>query len=365
MAQHLSLSDKPKWLMPVAAIGGLLLVILLALGVLGGASKIEPGTTAVAPRSVPADAPTVRLTSQAAAGTSVWQGTVRSRLAIKIAPKLNARILEMPAHPGDRLKKGQLLAKLDDRDLQAAYNAANAAYAAAQAQAAQAGADEKRIVDLYQKQAATRQNYDAVMAQAKAARAMANQAASAAQQSKVMLGENLLYAPFDGVVGERFQEPGDMAAPNQPLLSFHQPDDLRLEAAIASQCAAQLELGATVSVRIDALRQTLSGTIDEIGPEIDPQTLTQPVKVNLPKTSGLQHGQFAWLETNCQGPQTVLLVPASAIVRYGQLQAVRVVEGGQWQMRHIRSGKRYGDQLEVLSGLRDGETILLQGELGQ
>ncbi|OAI19848.1 efflux transporter periplasmic adaptor subunit [Methylomonas koyamae] len=365
MSQHRFLSDKPKWLLPLAAIGGLLLVILLALGLLGGESKTEPGTTSIVARTVPANAATVRIARQAEAGSSVWQGTLRSRLAVKIAPKLNARIVEMPVHPGDRLKKGQLIAKLDDRDLQAAYNAANAAYVAAQAQAAQAGADEKRIVDLYQKQAATRQNYDAVIAQAKAARAMANQAASAAQQSKVMLGENVLYAPFDGVVGERFQEPGDMAVPNRPVISFHQPDDLRLEAAIASQCAVQLELGATVSVRIDALRQTLAGTIDEISPEIDPQTLTQQVKVNLPKTPGLQHGQFAWLEARCQAPQAVLLVPASAIVQFGQLQAVRVVEGGQWQMRHIRSGKRYGDQLEVLSGLKDGETILLQGELGQ
>ncbi|ANE54782.1 efflux RND transporter periplasmic adaptor subunit [Methylomonas sp. DH-1] len=365
MSHHRFLSDKPKWLVPLAAIGGLLLVILLALGVLGGDSKTKPGTTSIAARTVPANAATVRIARQAEAGSSVWQGTLRSRLAVKIAPKLNARIVEMPVHPGDRLKKGQLIAKLDDRDLQAAYNAANAAYVAAQAQAAQAGADEKRIVDLYQKQAATRQNYDAVIAQAKAARAMANQAASAAQQSKVMLGENVLYAPFDGVVGERFQEPGDMAVPNRPVISFHQPDDLRLEAAIASQCAVQLELGATVSVRIDALRQTLAGTIDEISPEIDPQTLTQQVKVNLPKTPGLQHGQFAWLEARCQAPQAVLLVPASAIVQFGQLQAVRVVEGGQWQMRHIRSGKRYGDQLEVLSGLKDGETILLQGELGQ
>ncbi|WNB74830.1 efflux RND transporter periplasmic adaptor subunit [Methylomonas koyamae] len=365
MSQHRFLSDKPKWLVPLAAIGGLLLVILLALGVLGGDSKTKPGTTSIAARTVPANAATVRIARQAETGSSVWQGTLRSRLAVKIAPKLNARIVEMPVHPGDRLKKGQLIAKLDDRDLQAAYNAANAAYVAAQAQAAQAGADEKRIVDLYQKQAATRQNYDAVIAQAKAARAMANQAASAAQQSKVMLGENVLYAPFDGVVGERFQEPGDMAVPNRPVISFHQPDDLRLEAAIASQCAVQLELGATVSVRIDALRQTLAGTIDEISPEIDPQTLTQQVKVNLPKTPGLQHGQFAWLETRCQASQAVLLVPASAIVQFGQLQAVRVVEGGQWQMRHIRSGKRYGGQLEVLSGLKDGETILLQGELGQ
>ena len=212
---------------------------------------------------------------------------MRSRLAVKIAPKLNARIIEVPVHPGDRLKKGEVIARLDDRDLLAAYNAANAAHIAAQAQAAQAKSEEKRIIDLYNKQAATRQNYDAVLAQAKSAQAMANQAASSAQQSKVMLGENVLYAPFDGVVGERLQEPGDMGMPNQPIITFLKPDDLRLDVAIADRCAAQVKLGMTVNVRIDAIQQTLTGKVDEITPEIDPQTRSQQLKVSLPKIAGL------------------------------------------------------------------------------
>lgn len=361
MTEHTSAVNAPKWLIPAAAITGLLLVILLALGVLGGASKTEPGNTPVSGSALPQDAKTLKVGKQAAANALAWQGTIRSRLAVKIAPKLNARILEIPVRPGDKLKKGDVIAKLDDRDLRAAYNAASAGQAAAQAQAAQAGADEKRIVDLYNKQAATRQNYDAVLAQAQAARAMVNQAASAAQQSKVMLGENVLSAPFDGVVGERYQEPGDMGVPNQPIVSFHQPDDLRLEAAIASHCAAQVKLGMTVKVRVDAIHQALAGTVNEIAPEIDPQTRSQLIKVGLPRAEGLQHGQFGWLELGCQSEQQTLLIPASSVVHYGQLQAVKVVENGQLQTRHIRTGKQYGDQLEVLSGLRDGETILIGG----
>lgn len=359
MTEHTSAGSTPKWLIPAMAIGGLLLVILFALGVLGGDSKTEPGNTPTAGPALPQNAQTLKVGKQSAANALSWQGTVRSRMAVKIAPKLNARILEIPVHPGDRVKKGAVIARLDDRDLRAAYAAASAAQVAAQAQAAQAGADEKRIIDLYNKQAATRQNYDAVLAQAQAARAMANQAASGARQSQVMLSENVLYAPFDGVVGERFQEPGDMGMPNQPIVSFHQPDDLRLEAAIASHCAAQVKRGMSINVRIDATHQALTGTVDEIAPEIDPQTRTQQIKIKLPPTDGLQHGQFGWLELACQAEQQALLIPATAVVHYGQLQAVKLVEGGQLRTRHIRTGKRYGEQLEVLSGLNDGETILL------
>lgn len=356
-------SNLPKWLIPVASISALLLVILFALGILGGEDKTEPGTTILGDRALPAGADILKIGSQATAGTLSWQGKVWSRLAVKIAPKLNARIVEIPAHPGDKLKKGDVIAKLDDRDLRAAYDAANAALAAAQAQASQANVEEKRIIDLYEKQAATRQNYDAVLAQAKAARAMAGQAAGAAQQAKVMLGENVLYAPFDGVVGERLQEPGDMALPNQAVVTFHKPDDLRLEAAIASHCVSQIKLGMNLKVRIDATQQALTGTLDEINPEIDPQTRTQEIKVKLPSAEGLMHGQFGWLELSCQAAQQTLLIPSSAVIRYGQLEAVKVIEGTQLKTRHIRTGKRYGEQLEVLSGLKDGESILANGGL--
>jgi RND family efflux transporter MFP subunit len=365
MTDYISAAGKPKWLIPAGAITALLLVILFALGVLGGDEKTEPGNTPEQRSSLPDGAQTLKVEKQNADHALSWQGVVRSRLAVKIAPKLNARITDIPVHPGDKVKKGDILARLDDRDLQAAYQAADAALHAAQAQAAQAGAEEKRIIDLYNKQAATRQNYDAVLAQAQAARAMAKQAAGAAQQNKVMLGENILYAPFDGVVAERLQEPGDMAAPNQPIVSLHKPDDLRLEVAMTSHCLEPVKLGMNVKVRFDGVSQAVIGNIDEVAPEIDPQTRTQTIKIKLPKLDGIRHGQFGWLELGCTAEQSILMIPESAIIHYGQLEAVKVLTEHNLTTRHIRTGKRYGEQVEVLSGLHEGETILSNGGLGQ
>lgn len=348
----------PRRLILLVAIGALLLVILLVFGMFGGGKKPESGNTDNSGQPLPGDAKTLKVSIQTAANTLTWQGTVRSRLAIKIAPKSNARIIEVSVRPGDRLKKGDVIARLDDRELRAAYDAANAAHVAAQAQAAQAKTEESRVIDLYYKQAITQQKYEAVLAQAQSAQAIASQTASAAQQSKAMLSENILYAPFDGVVGERLQEPGDMGMPNQPIVTFLNPDDLRLEAAIAERCSPQVKLGMPVTVRIDSIQQTLTGKVDEIAPEIDPQTRTQQIKIQLPHSIGLQHGQFGWLELGCDTAQQVLLIPASAILHYGQLQAVKVVEDQQLHIRHIRTGKQYDNQLEVLSGLHEGETIL-------
>lgn len=352
-----------KWLIPTAAIAGLLLVILLALGVLGGDSKIAPGTQALKTLALPNETDIFTVNRQMTANALTWQGTVRSRWVVKITPKLTARIIDIPVHPGDRLKKGMLIAKLDDRDLVASSHASRAAELAAQAQATQASAEEKRMTALFNKQAATRQQYEAVLAQAQAARALAQQAVSATQQSQVVLGENVLTAPFEGIVGERLQEPGDLGTPNQPIVTFHKPDDLRLDVPIASHCAHQAKIGMTLKVRIEAIAQTLTGIVDEIAPEIDPQTRSQTIKVRLPATQSVQPGQLGWLELACQPEQQTLLIPITAIVQYGQLQTVNVIDQQRIQVRHIRTGKVYGDQVEVLAGLHDGERVLRNSEI--
>lgn len=353
----------PKWMISAAAISTLMLVIFFALGVVGGPDKTEPGSVSTSGQPLPAGAKTFKISMQLADNNQAWQGTVQSRSVARLAPKLNARIVEITVHAGDKVKKGDILARLDDRDLRAAYNAAQAGEAATQAQAAQAQAEEKRIIDLYEKQAATRQNYDVVLAQAKTARAMANQAGSSTQQAKVMLGENLLYAPFDGVIGERLQQPGDMGLPNQAIVTLYQPDDLRLESAIASRCAGAIKLNQLVDVRFDDSAQAMQARVDEIAPEIDPQTHTQLIKVALPTIPGLRHGQFGWLTSNCQAEHKALLIPLSAVLHFGQLQAVKVIEAGHLHTRHIRTGKQYGEHIEVVSGLHDGETILADSGL--
>lgn len=362
MSDKFKLNTLPKWLISTVAISILLLVILFALGAFTG-GKIKPGNTAHSPQGLPANVETLKIESQMETNTLSWQGTVRSRMTVKITPKLNARIVDVLVHAGDRLKRGDVIARLDDRDLRAALDAANAAYSAVKAQMDHAKTEQRRAIDLYSKKATTRQNYDAVMSDLKVAEANASQAASAVQQKRVMLGENVLYAPFDGIVGERLQDPGDMGMISQAVITFLKPDDLRLEVAISSSCLSLLKSGMNVNVRIDALQKTLSGMVDEIAPEVDPEIRSQLIKIRLPHIPGLHQGQLAWLELACQSEQQTLLIPATAVIHYGQLQAVKVFEAGQIQIRHIRTGKQYGDNLEILSGLHEGETILIEGGL--
>jgi len=80
--------------------------------------------------------------------------------------------------------------------------------------------------------------------------------------------------------------------------------------------------------------------------------------------AGLQPGYFGWLEQACDQHEA-LLIPASAVQHIGQLEVVKVVADGRQLMRHIRTGKTFGDQIEVISGLHAGETVIAQPQQAQ
>ena len=286
-----------------------------------------------------------------------WPGTVKSRTVANIAPRMTARIIEIKVNAGDKVRKGDVIARLDERDIRAQENAALAALAGANAQANRAKADEQRIRSLYSKEAATREKFDAVVAQAKETQAAVNQATSTVSEIRSHLADTLLLAPFDGVVVKRLQEPGDMGLPGVPVVTLQTPKGLRLEANVPSTCAGLYRTGMAVTVRIDALGKTTPGHIDEISPEVDPQTRTQLIKIALPAIEGLQPGFFGWLEQAC-GQHETLLIPASAVQHIGQLEVVQVLSEGRPVMRHIRTAKTFGDRIEVVSGLHAGETVI-------
>jgi RND family efflux transporter MFP subunit len=356
--------EKPKWLLPSAAVLVLVVVILYALGLIGGGEKVEPGRTSEpAVEALPADAETRVVSKNMTAYIQSWPGTIRSRTIANIAPKYTARIISIHVNAGDRVNKGDVLARLDEREMSARVAEIHAQLAAAKAQAAQASADAKRIRVLYEKEAATRENYDAVIARSSSAQALVQQSAKAVEQMRVSLGENTLKAPFAGIITERLKEPGDMGMPGDAVVILQKADDLRLEVALPSACAGRIKIGMEVDVRIDSANAHLKARIDEIVPEIDQDTRSQLVKAVLPAEPGLQHGQFAWLEQNCSDDQAVLMIPARAVLHYGQLEAVKVLENNQLVSRHIRTGKQRGTDVEVLSGLREGETILIDSGL--
>lgn len=350
---------------PVILSAAVLALILLLLYMQGSfVSKVPPGVSPQKTNSITSNYNTAIVEKKQVDDILTWPGTVKSRTVANIAPKMTARIIEIKVHVGDKVKKGAFIARLDERDIKAQEDAALAALAGANAQASRAKTDEQRIRSLYSKEAATRENFDAVIARSKEAQAGVNQAASAVSEIRAHLADTLLLAPFDGVVVKRIQEPGDMGQPGVPLVTLQTPQGLRLEADVPSTCAGRYRTGMDVTVRIDTLGITTAAQIDEISPEVDPQTRTQLIKIALPAIEGLQPGLFGWLEQACDRHEA-LLIPTIAVHHIGQLEVVKVLSEGRVLIRHIRTAKTFADQIEVISGLHAGETVIINPQEAQ
>jgi membrane fusion protein (multidrug efflux system) len=347
-----------RWLLPAGALLALLLLILWMLGLIGK-DKTEPGLTPL-PAQPAAPRETARVIRQTLREAQAWPGTVKAVSEARIAPKISARILAVTVREGDRVERGAALARLDPAQHQAQEREASAHAAAAKAEAVRAAADLRRTRELFEQEAATREAYEHAEAAAQRASAVVRAAEQRLRETALQRGETVLTAPFGGVIARRLREPGDMGIAGEPVVILHDPSALRLEATIPAACSGQISIGDPATVRIDALKTSLEAKIGEIVPAADPVTGTVLIKADLPQTKGLQPGLFGWLEQACGTERAALLIPAAALKRIGQIEAVTVLEGDRPSTRHVRSGFTRGEFIEILSGLDEGETVVIR-----
>lgn len=276
-------------------------------------------------------------------------GSVQSRQRTEIGPKLSARVEAIQVVPGSVVAAGDLLVQLDDREVQASVDQATATLE-------QAENDLGRFTRLLEEESVTQAEFDAVQARQRVARA-------ALEAAETMLAYTRIVAPFDGVVTHKRAEVGDLALPGRPLVVLEDPNALRFDADVPEGLIATLSLGTELSVSVAAVANPLPGRISEIAPAADPQSRTFRVKLDLPPTDGLRLGQFGRMSVPVKG-RPALTVPLSALVVRGQMEMVFVVQDGKARMRLVKTGKDLGDNVELLSGVDEGDTVVVDGLKG-
>lgn len=273
-------------------------------------------------------------------------GTVRAKLRASIEARLSGRIERFHAVPGKAVEPGDLLVELDAREPQARVQQASAL----RDQAAQ---DLARFQALLDQEAVTRAEFDNLQARYTVARA-------AVTEAETMLDHTRIIAPFRGIVTRKLADVGDLAHPGRPLLELEDPDHLRFEAHVPESLFRQIKRDAQFSVRITALDLTLTGVVTEIDPVADPASRTSLIKLDLPITPGLRSGQFGRLLVST-ADRAALRVPASAVVQRGQLELLFVIQDDRAHLRLVRTGKRWDQEVELVSGIQAGETIVIAG----
>lgn len=355
---------------------------MLTACVWGCGEKIEPGHS-------PANAglPVKTRVTEARAGT--WPlifeavGTVQAETASTIGAKLLGTVTAVRVREGDRFRTGDVLVTIDERQVGAQRQQAEAVLAEARQMeqaagaardAAAAGGDlstatYNRYQTLLAQESVSRQEFDDVKARfrqgqaslgqaeemLKAAVQRVRQAEAALTSARVSAADAAVKAPFDGIVTAKMVEVGDLAAPGRPLLSLEKDGGHRVDIRLPEAYVGAVRPGQTAPVRIGAtLQPPIEGVIDLVAPAADPDSRSFLVKVRLPSREDLRSGMFARVEV-IVGECQLMAIPSSAIVRQGQLTGLFVVTPEHTaRFRLIRMGRSLGDMVEVLSGLSEG-----------
>jgi len=310
-------------------------------------------------------------------------GTVRSVQSSDLSSQMMGNIVEIRVREGDRVRRGQVLAVIDEAQPRAALDRATAAVTAAQQQLAAADSDLalaestlKRYQTLYDRKSVSPQEFDEVKARQQAAlarREMARadhaQAKAALAQAHAALDFTRIRAPFDGTVTAKKADAGSLASLGMAILTIEDVRRYRLEATVTEHDFRYVRIGQSVPIMIDALdnaelKGQITGKISEIVPAADPSTRTFLVKVDLPADTRLRSGLFGRVGLS-RGDRPSMLIPRTTVVERGQLHGVFVLDQNKVaSLRYVTLGKLSGSMIEVLAGLQSGEFLVASpGEL--
>ena len=315
---------------------------LVALLPLGACSK-KPRTTVHENDQPPVTVRVQTVEAKPHIGTEDVTGSVRAKLHAAIEAKITGRIEKMLVAPGQRVKQGEPLAQLDAREIQAKLDQARAVRD-------QSEINLKRSTALLANKVTSQAEFDNAQS--------ANRVAKAAlAEAETNLGYMTIVAPFDGVITRKAADVGDLAAPGKTLLEIEDPTTLRFEADVPEAIIGSVESGASMSVRSGTLE--LTGTVSEIAPAADAQSRTFLVRLDLPQAPGLRAGQFGRVAVPVS-ETSVLRIPVSAVVQRGQMEIVFVVTNGRAQLRLVKTGKRFGSEVELVSGIEGKEQVVVE-----
>jgi len=301
---------------------------------------------------------TASLTSPAQANAVLTaSGYVVARRKAAVASKGTGTLVYLGVEEGDRVKKGQEIARLENADVLAALQRAKENLRVEEADLKDAKQSLERQRILVKGGFVAQAEFDAAEARYNRVVASIDAAKSAVKEGEVAVDNTRIVAPFDGVVTEKMVEPGNMAAPGTPLMRVEDTRRFRLDVRVDESRIGRVSAGATVAIAFDGgsadTARLIDGTVTEVGQAADAGVRSFLVKIELPDDRGLRSGMFGRARFNSK-PRRALVVPEAALVHRGQVTSVFVVEHDTARVRlvNVRGA-------EVLAGLSEGDVVIV------
>jgi RND family efflux transporter MFP subunit len=315
----------------------------------------------------PTPVPTIAVQSKQVGSVVVLDGVIEPVKQSVVSAQASGRIATLAVKAGDKVRAGQTLATIDDREATAGLQRSQAQVHQAEAELRNALANQTRTKDLQEKGFVSKAAFDMADAQYQSARAMRDQATAGARQSGLAQGFTRVTAPFDGWVLQTHAQAGDLAVPGKSIVTVYAPQPLRAVVHVPASRSQSVQTATQTAVKVDAAQGKALWIIPSSRtaiPSADPVSQTTEWRLDIPAkdATALVPGQQVQVQFSQaqSSPVVRLLVPQSAIVRRGELTAVYVVNGQGFSLRAVRLGaQQAGDTVEVLAGLASGDSIAL------
>ena len=305
-----------------------------------------------------------------------YNGDIKAEFEVKVFSKIPDRIEKFFVDDGDKIARGAPIAKIVATTIEQAVRQAEASLIAAQAQEANLRVEHERAQRLYQENAMSKQQYDGIETQYEAIKAQVQQAKAAVATAKSQLSDATVTAPITGIIGKRYYEEGDMAAPTLPLVSIVQMDRVKISFNATEEDLGKLAVGQTALVHVKSYgEQSFEGKIMKISPVLDPMTRMAEVEVLVDNPNHrLKPGMFAQVEVTTGVIENVIVVPRYTALENTSLRRVEgkdeviknyyvyVVNNNQAEQRKLNVQYVNHQYIAVDSGINIGEKLVITGQ---
>ena len=274
-------------------------------------------------------------------------GTLLANEEAEIKPEITGRIVSIAFNEGQFVQQGQLLVKFFDSDLKAQLARARAQFSTLEKTLER----EKALLAL---QGTSQQELDVLEGQFAAARADID-----VVQANIAKTE--IRAPFSGKTGLRTVSVGAVVSPTQVITTIQQTSSLKMDFSLPEKYSSDILLGSAVKFTIEGVSETLTAKVYAIDSKIDPSTRTLRIRAKFDNAGGkIVPGAFARVVVPLQS-KTGIMIPTQAIVPQARGKSVIVAENGKAVTRFVETGVRTADQVEIVSGVAEGDTIVTKG----
>jgi RND family efflux transporter MFP subunit len=305
-------------------------------------------------------------------------GNLIGQVTVDVVPKTAGRLVSVGVRLGDQVRAGQLIAKIEDREIVEQVKQSEAAMLVAQATIRQREADLalaasnlERSRNLYKRELLPKQTLDdseaqhlAAMAQIDLARAQLAQGQSRLEELKGNLQDTMVVAPMAGFIGKRNVDPGAWASNQAPIVSVVAISSLRLVVNIVERDLRLVQAGDPAEVEVDAYPgEKFKGRIGRVAPVLDPATRTAEMEVEVPNTDyRLKPGMYARINLLVEEHKGTLVVPKQAVVDYENQRGVfMTTEDTKARFVPVEIGLEEADRVELTKGVQEGDAIVVGG----